>query len=151
MCMMAMALIGTAVQAVGAIQQGQAAASAAKANAKLYEQQAAQEKETAQIEINKERRNFRRHQGSTIASAGASGSIGFSEVFNDDLAENEVNVGIIRQGGENRAANLKSQANNERAKAKSARTAGFINAASSVFSGVSRINSAQSNRAFSLR
>jgi len=148
MCMLALAIAGAAFSAVGAIQQGNAQAAAHNANAKLFEQQATQEEQRAELEADREDRNFRRHQGSVIASIGGSGAslANFSEVLADDLQTNASEVAIIRQGGANRSANLRSQANNSRSQARSSRTAGFIGAGSALFSGISRASRASTRR-----
>lgn len=142
MCDISLALVAasTALSSAGQIQQGQATSAAHKANATLFEQQARQEEQKALLDANTERFNFRRHIGSVRAAVGGSGasSANFSEVFNDDLLEAERDVAIIKQGGNNRAANLRTQSANERSRSRSARTAGFISAASTFVGGVSR-------------
>ncbi len=140
MCMVALALAGTAVSAIGAIQQGKASAAAYKADAELKEQQAEQEEKAAAIDAATERLNFRRHAGAARASVGGSGasSANFSEVFNDDFITMEREVAIIKQGGNNRSANLRTQANASRSKASNAKTAGYISALAGVFSGASK-------------
>jgi hypothetical protein len=148
------AIGGTALSAVGAIAQGAAAERAAEAearaaefNARIAEQQAAREREAAAVEAE----DFRRREGAKRATAraarGASGvTMAGSPLLVDEATVREIALGssrLINQGAvrgtrlEQDAELSRMSGRTARQRGKNARTAGFINAGTTLLSGAS--------------
>lgn len=142
MCTLVLGLIGTAISAVGSIAQGQQAAASADAQARAYEQQAVADQQAAAFEGQRERRRQELLQANARAQVGASGvalSGSPSEVLAANAREGELDIQAIRYSSQLRQNNLRTQADISRFQGKQAKTAGYINAASSVVSGLSNL------------
>lgn len=129
----------SAVQAVGAIQSGQAQSKQAAYQAQVYQQQAAREREVAASQEEDYRRQQSRLMAARRAALGASGieaSTGSPLLVSQDFAgEAELQALRIRNAGDVSATRLEQQAGLTRAEGASARTAGFMRAGSSLLSG----------------
>lgn len=125
---------GTALQTIGQIQAGNAAAKAANFEAKQMQIQAGQERATAQRTAAEEKRKARIVQSNLVARAAASGGGAFDPSVIDlsgDLAEE----GLYRSNsalyaGEERARSLETGASLKRFEGQQARKASYFKAAS---------------------
>ena len=134
----ALTLIGAAVGAAGAIAAGQAEANAAEFNADMAQQQAERERDIAARDAKDyQRRNSRllataraRRAGSGVTSQG-------SPLMVDEATAAEIELGVqdILAGGAASAYGYQQQAALSRARARSARTAGYLNAGSTLLTG----------------
>jgi hypothetical protein len=143
----AAALAAAAVSAAGAIQQGQAAKKQADYQAAVQNQQAQRELEIAASQEQDFRRDQSRLMAQRRAALGASG-IDFSTgspllASLDFVGEGELQSLRIRSGGQANASRLKQQAELTRAKGKSARTASFFKAGSTLLDGASKYYAAK--------
>lgn len=147
-------LVSSGLGALGAIRQGEAQAQmfraqqqAAEYNAAVQRNNARASTEQANAAEEQHWRRFRALQGEAIAGIGQSGT-GFDGSNLDLLKQNEANAMLdalnIRYQGQNQYAGLMAQSELERMQgaqagrnASSARMAGFVNAGSSLLSGVS--------------
>lgn len=126
------------VSAIGSIHQGQSQAAAARFNAQVSEQNAQIVRQQAAEEESRARREGRRLLGRQRAAIGASGiQVEGSplDVLADTAAELELDALTVRHRGLLEALGLTQQASLDRARARSARTAGFIGAGASLLSG----------------
>lgn len=134
---------GSAVSALGAIQQGRAAAAQARFQAAVQEQQATREQQLAEQREQDFRRRQSREMASRRAILGASGveaSAGSPLLVSEDFAgETELQALRIRNQGEVTATRLEQQAQLTRMQGRAARTAGFFRAGSSLLSGFGRV------------
>lgn len=147
---------GTAVSALGQIQAGQAAAAEAKSreamaefNAKVAEQEAETKRRRADFEQRRQAEAAERKQGSLVAALSASGvvpSVGAPlRIQTEQEKESELESLLIgfegeidRQRSLNQAALDRLQAGVFRQQGRSARTAGFIGAGSTLLTGFGR-------------
>lgn len=133
---------GAAVQALGAIQKGQAAQSQANFQAQILQQQAERERQVA--EANEE--DFRRRQSFILAqrraALGASGVVqaeGSPLLVSEDFAaEVEFQALRIRSGGELRATRAEQQAVLQRFQGRAARSAGFVRGGALLITGAGK-------------
>lgn len=137
------------MQAVGAIQQGEAAKSAADANAQAMQYNAAadraravQASAMAGIKEDEQRRQGRAAIGSQLAASAAAGAGLNTDLLRESIFNVESDAGAIRYEGALKSAGLNDQATmgmfeagNARAKGKSAETAGYMNAAGTLLNG----------------
>ncbi len=144
-----MLIASTAVSAVGAISQGQAAKAAAdsQANAMQYNAaadraRAVQASQMAGIQEDTQRRNARATIGRQIAASAQSGAGLNSDLLRESIFNMEADTASIRYDGQLKAAGLNDQAaigmvnaTNTRNQGKAAETAGYLNAAGSLLSG----------------
>lgn len=142
-------IASTAMSAVGAIQQGNAAKSAANANAQAMEYntasdraRAVQASAMAGIKEDEQRRVGRSVIGEQLASSASAGAGLNSDLLRQSIFNVESDTNAIRYEGQLKAAGLNDQAamsmfeaGSARAKGKSAQTAGYLNAAGSLLSG----------------
>lgn len=138
MCMMALGLIGGLVSAVGSIAAGQAQANSARAQAAVYDRQAAAERLQADYNAKIQRdRSIRlmSQQRAGFLSAGLALQGSPLDVIADTTRETELDVSAIRFNGEIKAQNFETQAAAYRVKADSAEQAGFIGALSPIIRG----------------
>lgn len=145
----------TAMSALGAIQQGQAASAQAQAaanaqryNATVADQNAQVARAEASAAEDKQRRDFGQIQGQALAGVAQSGT-GFSgsnlDVLKQNVVNNELDSLTIRYQGEQKARGLVAQAQLDRYGAKvndmnasNAVTGGFLNAGANMLSGASK-------------
>ena len=123
--------IGTAVQAVGALSQANAQASAQSYNAAALQQQARDTELAAAENERRFREDMRRVQGSQSAAIGASGVAREGsplEVLEDSAASMELDALTIRHQGLLDSRYLSQQAAFERDAAKRTRKSGLFNA-----------------------
>lgn len=132
-------LAGVAASAAGSIAAGQAQANAASFNAQVAQQQAEREKEIAE----REAADFRRRESRVLAAARArrgGGGVTFqgSPLLVDEATAAEIELGAqnILVGGATRASRLRQQAALDRSRGSSARSGGFLNAGSTLLTGV---------------
>jgi len=133
---------GTAVAAVGAVRQGQAASAAANYNAQLAERnaQAAEAQGAAAAEA--QQRDAQRKIGTAVALYGASGVQTDTGSPADVLADSARNASLdnlnIKYNARLRALGLQAQSNLDTANAANSKSAGNINATSQLLSGASK-------------
>lgn len=131
-------LLGSAVSAMGAIAQGNAAAASAKYNAAAQEQQARAEKDAASAEAQDYRRQNNAQVAAARAARMASGvTMAGSPLMVEEATVREIALGSARlvNRGAQRATRLRNEAELSRMNAKASRTAGYLNAGSSLLSG----------------
>lgn len=138
----AVGLIGTAVSTIGAIQQGNAAAAAAKFNAKLAKRDAQIAQQNAALEAEQIEERNRRIQGTARANIAASGiTVQGSplDVLEESAAQGEQDRLNALIFGQNNAQASFLDAQREKMAAKNARRTGFFNAAGTVASGIGSV------------
>lgn len=135
-------IAGSALSAVGAMQQGKAAAAAANYNAKVNEMAAVAEKDAAAAEAEDRRRKLMGQRSTSIAARGASGVAlaGTPLMVDEDmLGEIELDVARVGQRGAAKAVQYQNQATLDRATARSAKRAGAISAGASLLGGIASV------------
>jgi hypothetical protein len=134
-------LAGTAVSAVGAIQQGEAAQEAANAQAAAAERRAGEERAAATRDAARKAQQtallLSRQQALAAASGGGATDSTVLGLMGDVAKEGRYQQDISIYQGDSKATNLEDEAALQRWKGQQARTAGYINAGSSVLNGVS--------------
>lgn len=132
---MAIAAIGGAIQAGGAIYGGITAQRSANSEAALYESQRSQRLQKAEFDVETLRRQYRRESGRNQAESAASGIdvASFSDVFADDAKEFALEVEAIRYSAKSEAAMLRYRSEMARKRGKEARTASYFQAAGALF------------------
>lgn len=138
---MAMAIAGTVMAVMGALQQGKAASNAAKHNAAVNDRNALIARQQAEEDVNRQRRDTRRRMGSIRARYGASGvTLEGSplDVIEDSAAEAELDALTIQHQGELKAQGFDINASMDRTRAKVERQAGFMKAGTALLSGASK-------------
>lgn len=128
---------GTALQAYGQYQQGEAAKDAADYQSQVMQRQAIAEEAAGQLRANEIRRQGRLVQSRAQALAGASGGYGgnIPRIISDIAAETELRAQLALSGGVNEAIALRSGAQSRRAAGRAGRLAGQIGAAGSLATG----------------
>lgn len=135
----AAALVGTAVSAVGAVQQGRATQASLDYQAAVDRQRAERERQEAAVA----EEDFRRQQSALMAKrranlgvSGVEATTGSPLLVSEDFAgEIELQALRIRNQGEVGATRLEQQATLNRAQGRAARTAGYTRAGSLLLSG----------------
>lgn len=137
----ALGAIGAVTGALGALSQGAAAQDAANYNAAVATQQAQREREIANLEAEDFARRQKMIAGASRATRAASGVrpegtplLVDDAMMNDALFSEE----IIRAGGEARGVALEQEAELSRMRGKSARTASYFSAGSTLLTAASR-------------
>jgi hypothetical protein len=133
-------LLGAGVSAIGSISAGKAAQDAAEYNAKVAEQQAAQERDAAQAEASDYRRSERRGQASSRVARLASGvTMAGSPLLVDEAMAREIALGSARTGyaGSVNANRYENEAELERMSGDAAASASYFRAGTSLLSGAS--------------
>lgn len=136
-----LAAVGAIVGAVGTIMSGMAAADAAEYNAKVEERNASAARAQAGADASKEKRAGARRQAEIRAAYGANGmemAGSALDVFRDQVIEDDLAVKTIIYKGEVRAIGHKDQAQLDRMRAKSSRTAAVFGGFSQAISGAGR-------------
>lgn len=135
-------IAGAGINAAGSIMAGQQQAAMAEAQAKALEQQARAEQQASAYEQQQERRKQELAMSNARAQVGASG-VAFTgsptEVLAANAGQGELDIAAIQYGSSLRQNNLNTQADISRFQGSQARTAGFINAASGLVSGISNL------------
>ena len=122
--------IGTAVSAMGALQQANAASDAARFNAARNQQNAAAERRAAAEQARREARLGSKRMGALRVLDPDN-----LDLLEESAIEEELNVQTILHGGEIAAMGLEQSAALDRARGKAARQAGRISAASTLLQG----------------
>ena len=131
----ALTIIGSGLQAVSSIQQGQAQARSANFRAAIAEQNAILARQTAAADAEKRRRDLARATGRSRARFGAAGlTVEGSplEVLGDLTAEGELNVRNALFDGEVEARRFQAESSLLQSQARDARTSGFLRAGTSL-------------------
>lgn len=132
------AWVGTGIQAVGALQSAGAAASAAKYNAEVDEQNAVLAEQSAEEDAKRSRREARLRIGTAVTNAAGS-SLGLDgsalDAIYDSALQEELDIATIRYQGSVKAQGLKGSARLERSRARSEQAAGALSAAGALASG----------------
>lgn len=134
--------LGTAASVAGSIQQGKQQEKVAEYNAAVAEQGAIAEEQKAAYEEEAHRKKVKSILSSQQAAYGATGVDMEGSpllVMEDTAAQGELDALAIRYGGDVAAAQKRSQANLYRMQGKNARTAGYINAGTSLLTGAANI------------
>ena len=143
MCIAVIATVAsTLVGVAGAISQGNAAQAAADAQADALRKQAVAEQQAAAFESSQTFRKQQLEQSAAKAQIGASGvSLAGSptEALIANVGQNQLDLQAIQYGSTIKQNNLRTQADIATMQGKQAKTASFINAGSSLFSGISSL------------
>lgn len=142
---------GTAMSAIGSMQQGQAAKAAAGYNAAMMEQNATVERQQAGAREDAQRRQARQVLGAQRAAfAQSGGGMGGSaaDVMGQSAMNAELDALTLRYEGDLRARGMESQAASERYSGRSSAMAGYMGAAGSILSGAARYGEYSENRRF---
>lgn len=128
-----------AVSAIGAIQQGQAAKSAANYNATLEQMNArAARQDAADQAAQVDRENYlrlgaiRANQGK---SGGAAGEGSVLDILSDAASQGELERQYVLKAGERKAFGHEASANLDRAQGRNAQTGSYLKAGSELLSG----------------
>lgn len=135
--MMALAIGGSVVGAAGDLQQGAAADKAAQFNADVAEQRARSEREAAAIEAQDfKREEMRKLAASRTARATTGVTSAGSPLMVEESVVREIALGAsrLRFGGEVRGTRLDQDAELSRMQGRSAKTASYFKAGSSILS-----------------
>lgn len=136
-----LALGGTALGTVGAIQQSQTQSAAMEADARAQERAANEQRAAATREAAARAREARallsRQQAVAAKSGGGATDPTVLKLMGDVAAEGAYQTAAANYEGEARAAGLLDQAAISRMQSRQARMAGYINAGSTLLSGLS--------------
>lgn len=133
-------IVGGAIGAIGAIQSANATSAAAEYNAKVAKRNRAAALDQTEAAMRDKRLENSRQMGAIRAAYGSSGlQLDGSplDVLEDTAVEQAYDVSKIKYKGRMQAAGYSEQAALFKLEAKSAKTAGYIGAASSIIGGVS--------------
>jgi hypothetical protein len=134
----ALGLAGTAFQAIGAIQSGNAAKAAGDYNASLYERNAQIAAQNAQAQEDRQRRLSAMRAGASRAAVGGSGvSLAGSplDILESNAAQEELDALMIRWNGANEVTNLRASGALAAAQGRNAQRAGYMSAGSAILLG----------------
>ena len=141
--MTALAIIGTGMQALGAIQQGNAAKAEADYQAGISEQNAdiSAQQTAAAVEVQDRERRLRR--GANIAKAGASGTglDSFGDILASNAMQEKLDIMTLESEGLLQRRNFEADAALSKARGKSAQMSGYISAGTKVLGGFSSFGS----------
>lgn len=131
---------GAAISAIGALQQGEAAESAAQFNATVARQDAQIVKQQTAAEIERTRREGLVRSGAAVAAAGRGGSVTGStlDVLSSNIAQQELDVLNIGAEGVLKERQLLNTANLDISQGRAAKQASKLQAAGSILGGVSK-------------
>lgn len=136
-----LAAAGAAVSAIGAIQQGQSARAAARYNAKMAEDQAAQDRYEASVQAQQKARETYQRLGAIRAAQGKSGGAADAgsvlDVIGDVASQGELERQWILRGGEISATGRENTARLDRMQGRAAVTGSYLKAGSELLSGTS--------------
>jgi len=134
----ALGVAGTAFQAIGAIQSGNAARAAGDYNAQLYERNAQIAAQNSQAQETRQRRLSAMRAGANRAGIGASGvSLEGSplDLLESNAAQEELDALMIRWNGQNQVDGLRASGALASAQGRNAQRAGYMSAGSSILLG----------------
>lgn len=137
---------GTAIAVYGAVQQGKAQKAAAQFNAAQAKMNAEMARSDALVREQQIHRETLMRIGAARAAQGASGGTAegsFLDVIGSLAAEGELEAQWARYTGERQAAGYETTASLDQMRGKAASDASYINAASSLASGLARGYSSQ--------
>lgn len=141
-------LAASAVSAIGAVAQGNAANAAAQANAQAMNQQAEAENRAAGAREEQQRRQNRQFLGGQRAALAQAG-IGVDGSAYDIARQSAINAELdalnIRYDGQLRAKGLNNQAMITRFEGRQARTAGHLGAGAALLGGASNYAGAKTS------
>ena len=126
---------GTAVSAIGAMNQGKAAQQAANFNAQVAQNNAIAARQAAAENARREARAGRIRTGALRARSNLDASM---DLLEDSVMEEELNVNSILHAGELEALGLETSASLSRAQGAAARQAGNAKAFGSLLSGAGK-------------
>jgi len=133
-------LIGSGVSAAGTIAAGNQAEASAEFEAKQLEAAANEEKAAAQREAATKRkeRDFILSRQQAVAGASNLGALDETvlDLAGDVVQESAVQEGMIRYGGDSRAAGRRAQAQAARLSGQAAKTGSYLSAAGTIIGGV---------------
>lgn len=139
----ASAISGSLFGAVGSIASGNATGNALENSAQINESNAVLAEETGQYDANRSNIMAEHKIGTATAAYGANGAASDSGSVLNVLAASRANAELDRlnilHGADVKAINYRNQASIERSGASSARTAGYLNAVSSIAMGGSKV------------
>jgi hypothetical protein len=148
--MVPLMIASAAMGAVGSIRSGNAANEAAKGEALRMNMAADQTMRDGLAEDERARIEQRRALGLQLAASAEAGAGINADQLRQSIYDQEMDSAAIRYGAATRAQGLNDQANIRRAEGKSARTAGYLNAAgtllnagASYYGGRARIDAAK--------
>ena len=144
--MEALIIAGTAMQAIGAIQQGNASQAAANRNAEMLDRNAGIEREQANQREESKRREARQVLGAQRAAfAQSGGGMGGSaaDVMQQSSVNAELDALTLRYEGDLRARGMEAEAASERYAGKVAKRQGYMQAVGSILSGAGMYQGAQ--------
>jgi hypothetical protein len=145
-----LSLGASALSGYGAIQSGKAENAASQYNATVNDMQARQSGEQAALKASEIARRSRQTQASGRASALANGfeqSGSVVDVLNQAARGDELDALTAIYDGSVQSTGLRNEAALNRSRGKSAKTAGYMSAASSLLSGASSVVKARQGRA----
>ena len=135
-------LAGTALSAVSAIQQGQAANAQSRLQAGILEQQAERDRQVAEsdeADFRKEQSRLLAKRRARLGASGVDPAAGSPLLVSEDIAgETELGALRIRAGGETTATRLEQEAGLERFTGRAARTAGLFRGGALLLTGASK-------------
>lgn len=136
-----MMVISTAFQAIGAIQQGQAAKAEADYNATIAEQNAAITRQQTQAQLDTQDRERRLRAGAAMAAAGASGTgiESYGDILQSSAMQEELDLLTLKSEGLLRERDFTNQASVLKAQGKNAERSGYMQAASAVLGGATKM------------
>lgn len=147
MCMAAIGVFGSLIQAAGAMQQANAQAAEYKAKAAMNKRQAQIERIKGTYEASRMREKGERVYGAQRAaysSAGVDLEGTPESVISDSVSENELDVQAVMWGQQIAGQNFDYEAKINKMNAKSSKKAGFFAALSPILSGFSSLQGAYS-------
>ena len=132
---LAAAIAGSAMSAMGSMQQGKAAQQAANFNAQVAQNNAIAARQAAAENARRGRRAAAKRTGAIRARINTDTSM---DLLEDSVMEEELNINSILHAGELQALGLEANASLERTRGVNARRAGNVQAASSLLSGAAK-------------
>lgn len=137
-------LVGSGIQAIGAIQQGKAQQAALDFEAKQREQKAMEERAAAQRSMLEKRDEGKKVMSRQVALAASSGggvvNPSILDIYGETAQEAEYNAEIEKYGGESRARGEIDQANLARARGKAAMRGSVFEGIGTALGGISKLN-----------
>ncbi len=132
----------TALSTIGALRDAGAQANAAKANARVAEQQAQLQRDVGQFNVARERRLQRRALAQQVANAGSQGTALTGQPIDllaDSAKQAELDLQALRFDSEIKAQASDTEARFRRFEARQARNAGFFKAGTALLTGATKI------------
>ncbi len=134
--------VGTAVQMIGSLREGNAQAAAAEANAQAADARARSERQIGTFEAARERRLQRRSMAQELVNASAQGTALTGQpidLLSDSARQAQLDLDAIRFNAETRAVGFETQADFDRFEARQARTGGIVRAGTALLTGATRV------------